>query len=65
MVRFEKKVPLNEVKKTLIIKTSLDKKRTHSPLKKVKDAILIRTDRLNKNQMIKKMTEEILKKVNN
>lgn len=61
----KKKVPLNEVKRTLKIRTSLDKKRTHSPLKKVKDAILIRTDKLNKNQMIKKMTEEIIKKVNN
>lgn len=61
----KKKVPLNEVKRTLKLRTSLDKKRTLSPLKKVKDAILIRTDKLNKNQMIKKMTEEILKKAKN
>ena len=37
----------------------MDKKRTYSPLKKVKDAILIRTDVLNKKMMIKKMSYEI------
>ena len=39
----------------------MDKKRTHSPLKKVKDAIIIRTDILNKNMMLKKMSKEIEK----
>ena len=41
----------------------MDKKRSHSPLKKVKDAILIRTDILNKSQMIKKMSKNIDKKI--
>ena len=40
----------------------LDKKRTHNPLIKVKDAILIRSDSLNKVQMLNKMSLEIDKK---
>ena len=42
----------------------MDKKRKYSPLKKVKDAILIRTDILNKKMMIKKMSDFIEKKIN-
>ena len=37
----------------------MDKNRKHSPLKKVKDAILIRTDLLSKNEVLKKMSLEI------
>ena len=39
----------------------MDKKRKNSPLIKVKDAILIRTDRLNKKQVLSKMSEHIEK----
>ena len=42
----------------------MDKKRKHSPLKKAKDAIFIRTDILNKKMMIKKMSDAIEKKIN-
>ena len=42
----------------------MDKKRKHSPIKKDKDAILIRTDILNKKRMIKKMSDAIEKKIN-
>ena len=55
----KKKIPLKEVKKSLSRRTIMDKKRTYSPLKKVKDVILIRTDVLNKKMMIKKMSYEI------
>ena len=41
----------------------LDKKRRHNPLKKVSDAVLIRTDILNKKAMIAKMSKEIDKKL--
>ena len=37
----------------------LDKKRRHNPLKKVTDAVLIRTDILSKKAMIVKMSKEI------
>tara|TARA_Y100000816_G_scaffold291774_1_gene284312 strand:- start:290 stop:919 length:630 start_codon:yes stop_codon:yes gene_type:complete len=57
----KKKISLKDVKKLLKKRTLMDKKRTHSPLKKVKDAIIIRTDILNKNMMLKKMSKEIEK----
>ena len=39
----------------------MDKKRKNSPLIKVKDAILIRTDKLSKKQVLDKMTKHIKK----
>ena len=59
----KKKVPLKEVKKSLRTRTLLDKKRRHNPLKKVPDAVLIRTDILNKKEMVAKMSKEIDKKL--
>ena len=59
----KKRVPLKEVKKSLRIRTSLDKKRRHNPLKKMADAVLIRTDILNKKAMVAKMSKEIEKKL--
>ena len=57
----KKKVSLKNVRKSLIKRTSIDKKRKNSPLIKVKDAILIRTDKLNKKQVLSKMTYYIEK----
>ena len=54
-----KKVSLVEVKKSLLKRTKMDKNRKHSPLKKVKDAVLIRTDLLTKKEVLKKMSSEI------
>ena len=59
-----KKIPLKEIKKSLRKRTIMDKKRIHSPLKKVTDAYLIRTDILNKKMMLKKMSDIIEKKFN-
>ena len=59
----KKKIPLKEVKKSLRIRTLLDKKRRHNPLKKVADAVLIRTDILNKKAMVAKMSKEIDRKL--
>ena len=59
----KKKVPLKEVKKSLRTRTLLDKKRRHNPLKKMVDAVLIRTDILNKKEVIAKMSKEIDKKL--
>ena len=55
----KKSVPLKEVKKSLKIRTNLDKKRKNSPLVKVKDAILIRSDKLNKLQVLAKMSKAV------
>jgi cytidylate kinase len=56
-------VPLREVKKSLKARTLLDKKRRHNPLKKVADAVLIRTDILSKKAMVAKMSKKIDKKL--
>ena len=57
----KKKVSLKNVRKSLIKRTSMDKKRKNSPLIRVKDAILIRTDKLNKKQVLSKMSDHIEK----
>ena len=57
----KKKVPLKEVQKSLAKRTKMDKKRKHSPLKKVNDAILIRTDRLSKKEVLRRMSKEVEK----
>ena len=59
----KKKVSLKEVKKSLRTRTLLDKKRRHNPLKKMVDAVLIRTDILSKKAVIAKMSKEIDKKL--
>ena len=53
------KVSLKEVTKSLKKRTLMDKKRKNSPLIKVKDAILIRTDKLSKKQVLLKMSKHI------
>ncbi len=58
-VDINKKIPLNDVKKSLRRRTTMDKKRKHSPLIKVKNAILIRSDKLNKKQVLSKMSKYI------
>ena len=58
----KKKVPFKDVKKSLSKRTQMDKKRKNSPLIKVKDAILIRTDKLNKKQVLSKMSDYIERK---
>ena len=55
----KKKVTLKEVQKSLAKRTKMDKKRKHSPLKKVNDAILIRTDSLSKKEVLKRMSNEV------
>ena len=54
-----KKVSLKEVTKSLKKRTLMDKKRKNSPLVRVKDAILIRTDRLTKKEVLLKMSKYI------
>ena len=55
----KKKVSLKDVKRSLKRRTLMDKKRKNSPLIKVKDAILIRTDKLSKKQVVSKMSRFI------
>ena len=55
----KKKVSLKKVKSSLYKRTQMDKKRKNSPLIKVKNSILIRTDRLTKKQVLQKMSKHI------
>lgn len=61
----KKKETLNNVKKSLKLRTKNDKNRKYSPLVRVKDSILIRTDKLSKMQVLKKMSYYIDKKLIN
>ena len=47
------------VKNSLRKRTLMDKQRKNSPLIKVKDAILIKTDKLSKRQVLMKMSKKI------
>ena len=58
-IDLKKKVPLKDVKSSLLKRTKIDKKRKNSPLIKVKDAVLIRTDKLNKFEVLTKMSNYI------
>ena len=60
-IDLNKKIPLKVVIKSLKKRTHMDKKRKNSPLIKVKDAILIRTDILSKKQVLLKMSKYIEK----
>ena len=57
----KKKISLKEVKKSLRNRTQMDKTRKNNPLIKTKDAILIRTDKLSKKQVLIKMSKYIEK----
>jgi len=58
-IDIKKKVPLHIVRKSLYKRTLMDKSRINSPLIKVDDAILIRTDKLTKKQVLLKMSKHI------
>tara|TARA_B100001057_G_scaffold466906_1_gene524496 strand:- start:1257 stop:1892 length:636 start_codon:yes stop_codon:yes gene_type:complete len=55
----KKKVSLRAVKSSLKKRTLMDKKRKNSPLIRVKDAILIRTHKMSKKQVLQKMSSYI------
>ena len=55
----KKEVPLKDVKSALKKRTLMDKNRIHNPLIRVKDSILIQTDKLSKKQVISKMSKYI------
>ena len=57
----KKKVSLKSVRKSLQKRTLMDKRRKNSPLIKVKDAILIKSDKLSKKQVLTKMSKHIEK----
>ena len=52
----KKSTPLKDVKKSLNLRTKIDKNRKHSPLIRVKDSVLIRSNKLSKKQVLNKMS---------
>ena len=60
-----KKITLNEVKKALKIRNNLDTKRKNSPLLKHIDSVEIDTGKLDKQEMLAKMTKYVEKVINN
>ena len=58
-------MPLDEVKNSLKSRTILDKNRKNSPLIKVRDAILIKTNNLTKKEVLTKMSKHIDKIIQN
>ena len=63
LIRSNRQITLDEVKKSLKKRNELDVKRRFSPLIQSKDSIIIRTDILNKKAMVVKMSKEIDKKL--
>ena len=63
--KFDRKIKLNEVKKALSKRNILDTKRKYSPLLKHRNSIEIDTGKLNKQAMLKKMSEYIDKALKN
>ena len=55
----KKRSSLIEIKRSLKRRTRMDKKRKNSPLIKVRDAILIKTDELSKIQVLNKMSKYV------
>ena len=58
------KIKLKDVKKALRIRNNHDVKRKNSPLKKHRNAIEIDTGKLNKQEMLNKMSKYIIKLLN-
>ena len=57
--KYNQKLKLSDVKKSLNMRNIRDKKRKHSPLLKHRDALEIHTGKLNKKKMIDKMSKYI------
>ena len=55
----KKKIPLKEVKRSIKNRTKIDKSRKNSPLVKVNDAILVKTDKLSKKKVLSLMSKHI------
>ena len=67
-IDLKKKTPLKKVLQNLRNRRLKDRTRKHSALKKHKKAVLIRSDLLNKQKMIHKMSKEVdkvIKKIKN
>jgi len=60
-----KKIKLNDVKQALRARNRLDKQRKISPLLKHRNSIIVNSQKLNKKEMVEKMSIHIEKMINN
>ena len=58
-----KRIAFNEVKKAIKLRDSNDSKRKISPLKPAKDAVIVDTSKINKKQMLTKLSKIIEEKL--
>ena len=58
-----KKISFNEVKKAIKLRDSNDSKRKISPLKPAKDAVIVDTSKVNKKQMLTKLSKIVKEKL--
>ena len=61
--RLDPRVTINEIKKALKLRDYADIHRKHSPLRAAKDSIVIDTSKLNKKQMLKKISNIVESKL--
>ncbi len=59
------KINFSSVKKALKLRDIADKKRKYSPLKKHKNAVIVDTQKLNKQAMLRKMIKHVERVLNN
>ena len=58
-----KRISFNEVKKAIKLRDSNDSKRKISPLKPAKDAVIVDTSKVNKKQMLTKLSKIVEEKL--
>ena len=63
--KFDNKISLNDVKKALKARDYIDSRRKHSPLRVLKDSIIIDSSKVNKKQMLVKLSKIIESKLKN
>ena len=59
-----KKIKLNDVKQALRVRNRLDKQRKISPLLKHRNSIIVNSQKLNKKEMVEKMSKHVEKVIN-
>lgn len=63
--KISKNIKLKDVKRALRVRNRLDKQRKISPLLKHRNSIIVNSQKLNKREMIEKMSKHIEKVINN
>ena len=59
-----KNIKLKDVKRALQVRNKLDKQRKISPLLKHRNSIIVNSQKLNKKEMVQKMSKHIEKVIN-